>query len=150
LDYALDKKGLTRDACYQLARRKPVGAWRLGRSPSAIGCDATDAFSRSFHLRAETGRSTRFKPKGSNQKEGANQTVCASPSLLTYVTYFLHPEQDSQHSAEAQHVVFAAFAAPAKPSAITAINAHTFIFFMDFSPLKNQLGFCEPMAMPSA
>jgi len=24
------------------------------------------------------------------------------------------------------------------------------MFFMDFSPLKNQIGFCQPMAMPPA
>jgi hypothetical protein len=62
----------------------------------------------------------------------------------------LHPEQESQQSAEAQHDRFAAFTAPAKLSAITAINRIVLIFIMDFSPLKNQFGFCQPMAMPSA
>jgi hypothetical protein len=47
--------------------------------------------------------------------------------------------QEPQHSAESQHDAFAAFTAPAKPSAITAINTIARIFFMDFSPLKNQM-----------
>jgi hypothetical protein len=47
--------------------------------------------------------------------------------------------QEAQQSAESQHDVCAAFAAPAKPSAITAINTIARIFFMDFSPLKNQM-----------
>jgi hypothetical protein len=42
----------------------------------------------------------------------------------------------------------AAFAAPAKPRAMTAINTIALNFFMDFSPLKNQMWFCRPMAMP--
>jgi hypothetical protein len=62
----------------------------------------------------------------------------------------LHPEQDAQQSAEGQHDTFPAFTAPARLSAITAINTTTLIFFMDFSPLKNQFDFCEPMEMPSA
>jgi hypothetical protein len=62
----------------------------------------------------------------------------------------LHPEQESQQSAEAQHGVFAAFTTPARLSATTAINRIALIFFMDFSPLKNQVGYCQPMAMPSA
>jgi hypothetical protein len=47
--------------------------------------------------------------------------------------------QEAQQSAESQHDAFAALTAPAKPSAITAINTSARIFFMDFSPLKNQL-----------
>jgi hypothetical protein len=47
--------------------------------------------------------------------------------------------QEPQHSVESQHAAFAAFTAPAKPSAITAINTIARIFFMDFSPLKNQI-----------
>jgi hypothetical protein len=54
----------------------------------------------------------------------------------------LHPKQEAQQSAEAQHDPFAAFTAPAKLSAITAINRIALIFFMDFSPWKNQFGFC--------
>jgi hypothetical protein len=49
--------------------------------------------------------------------------------------------QQSQQSAEGQHAAFAACTAPAKPSAITAINTTALIFFMDFSPLKNQVWF---------
>jgi hypothetical protein len=47
--------------------------------------------------------------------------------------------QWAQQSAESQHDALAAFTAPAKLSAITAINTIARIFFMDFSPLKNQL-----------
>jgi len=71
------------------------------------------------------------------QKEGANQTARASLIQLPNLTYFLHPEQEAQPSAEAQHDPFAALIAPAKLSAITAINRIALIFFMDFSPLKN-------------
>jgi hypothetical protein len=46
--------------------------------------------------------------------------------------YLLHPEQDAQQSAEAQHDAFAAFAAPAKPSAITATNRIALNLFMNF------------------
>jgi hypothetical protein len=49
--------------------------------------------------------------------------------------------QFAQHSAESQHDVVAAFTADAKPSAITAINTTARSFFMDFSPLKNQIWF---------
>jgi hypothetical protein len=70
-------------------------------------------------------------------------------SSFNYLTYFSHPEQEAQQSAEAQHDVVAAFTAPARPSATTAINTIARMFFMDFSPLKNQVGFCRPMAMPS-
>jgi hypothetical protein len=49
--------------------------------------------------------------------------------------------QFAQHSAESQHDVLAAFIADAKPSAITAINTTALSFFMDFSPLKNQIWF---------
>jgi hypothetical protein len=49
--------------------------------------------------------------------------------------------QEAQQSAESQQDAFAAFAAPAKPSAITAINTIARSFFMDFSPLKNQMWF---------
>jgi hypothetical protein len=65
-------------------------------------------------------------------------------------SYFWQPLQLAQHSAESQHDAFAAFTAPAKPSAITAINRTALSFFMDFSPLKNRVAFCRPMAMPSA
>ena len=82
------------------------------------------------------------------KKEGANLPARAFPHSIT--SYFSHPLQFAQHSAESQQDAFAAFTAPAKPSAITAINTTALIFFMDFSPLKNQLGFCQPMAMPSA
>jgi hypothetical protein len=58
----------------------------------------------------------------------------------------LHPEQDAQQSAEGQHDSFAAFTTPARLNAITAINTIALMFFMDFSPLKNQIGFCGPMA----
>jgi hypothetical protein len=84
------------------------------------------------------------------RKEGANQN---SPRLssFNYLTYLSHPEQEAQQSAEAQHAaVVAAFTVPARPSATTAINTIARMFFMDFSPLKNQIGFCQPMAMPSA
>jgi hypothetical protein len=60
---------------------------------------------------------------------------------FNYLTYFLPPEQESQQSAEAQHVTFAAFTAPAKLSATTAINTIARMFFMDFSPLKNRIVF---------
>jgi hypothetical protein len=50
-----------------------------------------------------------------------------------------HALQSAQQSAESQHDAFAAFTASAKPSAITAINTNAFSFFMDFSPLKNQM-----------
>jgi hypothetical protein len=53
----------------------------------------------------------------------------------------LHPEQDAQQSAEGQHDMFAAFTTPARLSAITAINTIALMFFMDFSPLKNQIWF---------
>src|SRR5271154_7585648 len=69
---------------------------------------------------------------------------------FNHLAYFLHPEQDSQQSAEAQHIWLAAFTAPANVSAISATNSIARMFFMDFSPLKNQVGFCQPMAMPSA
>jgi hypothetical protein len=61
----------------------------------------------------------------------------------------LHPEQEAQQSAEGQHDTCAAFTAPARLSAMTAINTIALIFFMDFSPLKNQFSFCEAMALPS-
>jgi hypothetical protein len=62
-----------------------------------------------------------------------------------------HALQRAQQSAESQHGAFAAFTAPAKPSAITAVNTNAFSFFMDFSPLKNQMGWlCWLTAMPSA
>jgi hypothetical protein len=48
-------------------------------------------------------------------------------------------QEEAQQSAESQHDAFAAFTAPAKPSAITAINTTARIFFIDFSPLKNQM-----------
>jgi hypothetical protein len=47
--------------------------------------------------------------------------------------------QEARQSAESQHDALAAFTAPARPSAITAINTIARIFFIDFSPLKNQL-----------
>jgi hypothetical protein len=72
------------------------------------------------------------------------------PLCFSYLFYLSHPEQEAQQSAEGQHAVLAAFAAPARPSATTAINTTARIFFMDSSPLKNQIGFCQPMAMPSA
>lgn len=57
-----------------------------------------------------------------------------SPRLLSFdcSAYFLHPEQEAQHSAEEQHDAFAAFTAPAKPSAITATNRIALILFMFF------------------
>jgi hypothetical protein len=75
-----------------------------------------------------------------------------SPRLPSFnrLAYFTHPEQEAQQSAEAQQDVFAAFTAPAKLSAITAINRTALMLFIDFSPLKNQCGFWQPMAMPSA
>jgi hypothetical protein len=72
------------------------------------------------------------------EKEGANQN---SPRLssFNYLTYLSHPEQEAQQSAEAQHAaVVAAFTAPARPIATTVINTIARMFFMDFSPLKNQ------------
>ena len=69
---------------------------------------------------------------------------------FNYLAYFLHPEQDSQQSAEAQHIWLAAFTAPANVSAISATNSIARTFFMNSSPLKNQVGFCQPMAVPSA
>jgi hypothetical protein len=73
-----------------------------------------------------------------------------APFLIQLPSYFWHPLQFAQHSAESQHDAVAAFTATAKPSPITAINTTALSFFMDFSPVKNQLGFCEPMAVPSA
>jgi hypothetical protein len=84
-----------------------------------------------------------FTPKGRREPNGPRL-----PSF-NYLAYFLHPEQEAQQSAEAQHDAFAAFTPPAKLSAITAINRIALMFFMDFSPLKNQVGFCQPMATPS-
>ena len=54
-------------------------------------------------------------------------------SLLLEFTrsYFLHPEQEAQQSAEGQHAALAAFAAPAKPSRVTANSRTTFILFMN-------------------
>jgi hypothetical protein len=71
-------------------------------------------------------------------------------SSFNYLTYFPQSVQEAQQSAEGQHAVVAAFTVPARPSATTAINTIARMFFMDFSPLKNQMGFCQPMAMPSA
>jgi hypothetical protein len=75
-----------------------------------------------------------------------------SPRLPSFdrLAHFSHPEQEAQQSAEAQQDVFAAFIAPVKPSVTTVINRTALMLFMDFSPLKNQCGFCQPMAMPSA
>jgi hypothetical protein len=58
--------------------------------------------------------------------------------------------QEAQQLAEAQHDVLAAFTASARLSATTASNTSALMFFMDFSPLKNRVGFCGPMARPSA
>jgi len=43
----------------------------------------------------------------------------------------LHPAQDAQQSAEAQHDAFAAFTAPAKPSAMTATNRIALMLFIE-------------------
>jgi hypothetical protein len=60
-------------------------------------------------------------------------------------------QEKVQQSAESQHDVFAAFTAPARPSAITVINRIARIFFMGFSPLKNQMWwFSRLILMPSA
>jgi hypothetical protein len=82
--------------------------------------------------------------KGRRDRKGSRLPSC------NWLAYFSQPEQEAQHSAEAQHDALAAFTAPAKVSAITASNRIAFIFFMDFSPLKNRVGSCEPMARPSA
>jgi hypothetical protein len=78
------------------------------------------------------------------------RTGWPAPPFIQLPSYFWHPLQFAQHSAESQQDACAAFTAPAKPSATTAINTTALSFFMDFSPLKNQLGFCHPMTMPSA
>jgi hypothetical protein len=73
------------------------------------------------------------------QKKRARSEQLA-PSVLNYLALLLaHALQRAQQSAELQHDAFAAFTASAKPSAITAINTNAFSFFMDFSPLKNQM-----------
>jgi len=46
---------------------------------------------------------------------------------------YLHPEHESQHSADAQHEACAAFTELANPNAITAINKATFNVFIVFS-----------------
>jgi hypothetical protein len=56
----------------------------------------------------------------------------AHASLLSALSYFLHPEQEAQQSSDAQQPACAAVAAPARPSAITAINTITLSFFMIF------------------
>jgi hypothetical protein len=53
--------------------------------------------------------------------------------------YFLHPEQEAQHSAEEQHDAFAAFTAPSKLSAITATKRIALILFMIFSFLDERV-----------
>lgn len=78
-----------------------------------------------------------FKQKGASQ--------CGPRlSFFNRPGYLLHPPQspEAQQSAEAQHECVAAFTAPASPSASTANKTIVLIFFMDFSPLKNQAGFC--------
>jgi hypothetical protein len=56
----------------------------------------------------------------------------ARASRFNCPTYFSHPLQEAQHSAESQHDVVAAFTAPVNPSAITANNRTAASFFMDF------------------
>jgi hypothetical protein len=69
-------------------------------------------------------------PKLARKKREAQAPAHAS--LLSAVSYFLHPEQEAQQSSDAQQPACAAVAAPARPSAITAINTTTLSFFMIF------------------
>src|SRR5258708_33913018 len=52
--------------------------------------------------------------------------------------YFSHPEQEAQHSSEAQHDPFAALTAPVNPSATTPTTRMALILFMEFSPLRRK------------
>src|SRR5258708_40146819 len=64
--------------------------------------------------------------------------------------YFSHPEQEAQHSSEAQHDAFAALTAPVNPRATTATNRMPLILFMEFSPLPGTGVVVRPIALPSA
>jgi hypothetical protein len=93
-----------------------------------------------------SGNKTAFSPvgvliriwSGCSKKRARSKQL--APSILNYLALLLaHALQRAQQSAESQHDAFAAFTDSAKPSAITAINTNAFSFFMNFSPLKNQM-----------
>ena len=81
------------------------------------------------------------RPPGSQEIGEARPKATRLP--LFNFAYFSHPEQEAQHSSEAQHDAFAALTAPVKPSATTATNRIALILFMGIFSFTNERGCCQ-------
>src|SRR5260221_6855620 len=80
----------------------------------------------------------------------ARRDPIATPLPFFNFAYFSHPEQEAQHSSEAQHDAFAALPAAVNPSATTATNRIALILFMEFYPLRRKGAVVSAIALPSA